>query len=34
VNEWWVMSDPAGLLFCVIPDQPGSLHDKNAHRWD
>lgn len=33
-HEWWVMSDPAGLLFCVIPDEPGSLHDQNAHRWD
>ena len=33
-HEWWVMSDPAGLLFCVIPDKPGSLHDQNAHRWE
>ena len=33
-HEWWVMSDPAGLLFCVIPDEPGTLHDQNAHRWD
>ncbi|MGN6794221.1 MAG: VOC family protein [Streptosporangiaceae bacterium] len=33
-HEWWIMSDPAGLLFCVIPDKPGSLHDQNAHRWD
>lgn len=33
-HAWWVMSDPAGLLFCVIPDQPGALHDQNAHRWD
>ncbi|HEX2318616.1 MAG TPA: VOC family protein [Streptosporangiaceae bacterium] len=33
-HEWWVMSDPAGLLFCVIPDVPGSLHDQNSHRWD
>jgi hypothetical protein len=33
-HEWWVLSDPAGLLFCVIPDEPGSLHDQNAHRWD
>ncbi|MDR2983530.1 MAG: glyoxalase/bleomycin resistance/dioxygenase family protein [Nocardiopsaceae bacterium] len=33
-HTWWVMSDPAGLLFCVIPDKPGSLHDRNAQRWD
>ena len=33
-HTWWVMSDPAGLLFCVIPDEPGTLHDQNAHRWD
>ena len=33
-HEWWVMSDPAGLLFCVIPDEPGSLHEHNAQRWD
>lgn len=31
---WWVMSDPAGLLFCVVPDQPGALNDENATRWD
>jgi len=33
-HEWWVMSDPAGLLFCVVPDEPGNLHDENAQRWD
>ena len=33
-HAWWVMSDPAGLLFCVIPDEPGTLHDQNAQRWD
>jgi hypothetical protein len=33
-QEWWVMSDPAGLLFCVIPDDPGAFSDENAQRWD
>jgi Glyoxalase-like domain len=31
---WWIMRDPAGLLFCVLPEPPGSLDDSNAHRWD
>jgi Glyoxalase-like domain len=31
---WWVLRDPAGLLFCVIPEPPGSLGDANAQRWD
>lgn len=34
VNTWWVMRDPAGLPFCVIPDRPGTLNDENARRWD
>jgi Glyoxalase-like domain len=34
VHEWWIMRDPAGLLFCVVPDPPGTLNDGNAHRWD
>jgi hypothetical protein len=34
VHQWWIMRDPAGLLFCVIPDPPGSLDDDNAQRWD
>lgn len=33
-HSWWVMSDPAGLLFCVIPEDPGMLNDQNAKRWD
>ncbi len=33
-HSWWVMRDPAGLLFCVIPSQPGSLDDSNAQRWE
>jgi hypothetical protein len=34
VHRWWVMRDPAGLPFCVIPEPAGSLSDANAHRWD
>lgn len=33
VNSWLVMRDPAGLLFCVIGEPPGSFDDSNAHRW-
>ena len=33
-HEWWIMRDPAGLLFCVIPEPGGTLDDTNAHRWD
>jgi hypothetical protein len=34
VHSWWVMRDPAGLPFCVIPDPPGTLHEGNANRWE
>jgi hypothetical protein len=34
VKTWWVMQDPAGLLFCVLPLSPGSLNDENAQRWE
>ena len=34
VHSWWVMRDPAGLPFCVVPDPPGTLTDLNAQRWD
>ena len=30
VHGWWIMRDPAGLPFCVIPDEPGRLTDDNA----
>ena len=33
-HSWWVMRDPAGLLFCIIPERPGTLNDNNAQRWD
>ena len=34
VQTWWVMLDPAGLPFCVLPISPGSLDDDNAQRWE
>ena len=34
VQTWWVMRDPAGLPFCVLPMSPGSLNDDNARLWD
>lgn len=34
VHDWWIMQDPAGLTFCVVPDPPGTLTDENAQRWD
>ena len=32
VQARWVMRDPAGLLFSVLPVSPGSLNDENAQR--
>lgn len=34
VHSWWVLRDPAGLLFCVVPEPAGSLNEHNAKRWD
>ncbi|MEV5410867.1 VOC family protein [Thermopolyspora sp. NPDC052614] len=33
-DRWAVMEDPAGLPFCVIPQEPGTLNDQNAQRWE
>jgi predicted enzyme related to lactoylglutathione lyase len=33
VHAWWILRDPAGLLFCVVPEPAGSLSDANAQRW-
>ena len=33
-NGWWIMRDPAGLVFCVVPDPPGTLTEDNAQCWD
>jgi hypothetical protein len=30
--EWAIMRDPAGLVFCVVPDQ--SVNESNAQKWD
>jgi hypothetical protein len=34
VHGWWIMRDPAGLPFCVIPDRAERLTNANARRWD
>jgi hypothetical protein len=34
VRTWWVMRDPAGLLFCVVRVQTGDLFDEQATRWE
>jgi hypothetical protein len=34
VHGWWIMEDPAGLPFCVIPDGGDRLSDDNAVRWE
>jgi hypothetical protein len=34
VDFWWVLRDPAGLVFCVVPEPGGSLDDSNSERWD
>jgi hypothetical protein len=34
VHTWWVMRDPVGLAFCVLPTSAGSLTDENAVRWE
>jgi hypothetical protein len=33
-GHWWIMTDPAGLPFCVIPDRDGVLTDDNSQRWE
>ena len=34
VQPWQLMRDPAGLVFCVVPDPPGTLNEGNARRWE
>ena len=34
VHSWWIMRDPAGMVFCVLPEPGGTLSETNAHRWD
>lgn len=33
VRQWCVMRDPAGLLFCVIPDTRRAMDETNSTRW-
>ena len=33
-EEWVVMTDPAGLEFCVVIDPRGTLTDDNSTVWD
>lgn len=33
IQEWWVMEDPCGHLFCVVPVQSGDFHAQ-AHVWE
>ncbi len=33
-GHWVVMRDPAGLIFCVVPEQAGSFDRAGAQRWD
>ncbi len=33
IHSWWVMRDPAGLLFCVIRVQDQQSFDAHATRW-
>jgi hypothetical protein len=34
VHSWWVMQDPAGLPFCVIPDSEERLTAENSWHWE
>jgi hypothetical protein len=34
IQSWWVMRDPAGLLFCVVRIQTGELFADQATVWD
>ncbi|HSP29231.1 MAG TPA: VOC family protein [Ilumatobacteraceae bacterium] len=33
-DGWVVMTDPAGLEFCVVLDRPGTLTDDNSTVWE
>ena len=34
VKTWWVMRDPAGLLFCVVKVQQPDAFEAAAVHWD
>jgi hypothetical protein len=33
VRTWWVMRDPAGLLFCVVRVQNTEAFERDARTW-
>lgn len=33
-RSWWVMRDPAGLLFCVVRVQSPDAFETHAHSWE
>ncbi|HET9444056.1 MAG TPA: VOC family protein [Acidimicrobiales bacterium] len=33
VKSWWIMRDPAGLLFCVVRIQTGESFETLATEW-
>ncbi|HUC06053.1 MAG TPA: VOC family protein [Acidimicrobiales bacterium] len=33
-SKWWIMRDPAGLLFCVVPVQAPAEFHAHALTWD
>lgn len=33
-EEYTVLEDPAGLVFCVVPVQTGEAFEREAHTWD
>ena len=33
-KTWWVMRDPAGLLFCVVKVQSPESFERHATTWD
>ena len=34
IETWWVMRDPAGLLFCVIRVQDPATFEVHARAWE
>lgn len=32
-DRWWVMRDPAGLVFCVVNDPDARWDGENVRRW-
>jgi len=34
VESWWIMRDPAGLLFCVVRVQSPEEFARSAITWD